>query len=78
MEAREVAMRLTVNGEAREIAGATPDAAVTVVTLVEALGLAETRVAVEVNRKIVRRANWPEAMLAEGDVVEIVHFVGGG
>lgn len=71
-------MRLTVNGEARDIAGATPDATVTVVTLVEQLGLAETRVAVEVNRKIVRRVNWPEAVLAEGDVVEIVHFVGGG
>jgi len=71
-------MRLTVNGEAKEIAGATPDAAVTVATLVAVLGLAATRVAVEVNRKIVRRANWPEVALAEGDAVEIVHFVGGG
>ena len=73
-----MAMRLTVNGEAKEIEGATPDTAVTVVTLVERLGLGDARVAVEVNRKIVRRANWPEAALAEGDVVEIVHFVGGG
>ncbi len=66
-------MRLEVNGEERDVA----DNA-TVATLVEALGLGHERVAVEVNRKLVRRAQWPEAALAEGDVVEIVHFVGGG
>jgi len=66
-------MRLEVNGEDKDVAeGAT------VATLVEALGLGHERVAVEVNRKLVRRAQWPEAALADGDVVEIVHFVGGG
>jgi hypothetical protein len=34
--------------------------------------------AVEVNRKIIRRANWDSTTLVEGDRVEIVHFVGGG
>lgn len=66
-------MRLTVNGEASEI-----DEGATVAALVERLGLAQQRVAVEVNREIVRRARWDEVALAEGDVVEIVHFVGGG
>ena len=66
-------MRLVLNGEAKDVADA-----MTVAALVESLGLGETRVAVEVNRKIVRRAAWDEAVLAEGDVVEVVHFVGGG
>lgn len=66
-------MRLTLNGEDRELG----DGA-TVATLVASLGLGDERVAVEVNRKLVRRATWTETTLAEGDVVEIVHFVGGG
>ena len=66
-------MRLTVNGEEEEV-----EAGATVAILVARLGLGNERVAVEVNRKIVRRAGWPDTPLAEGDVVEIVHFVGGG
>lgn len=66
-------MRLTLNGEAKDVT----DVA-TVAALVASLGLENTRVAVEVNRQIVRRAAWPDVVLAEGDVVEIVHFVGGG
>ena len=66
-------MRLTLNGEDKDLGeGAT------VATLVASLGLGDERVAVEVNRKLVRRATWAETALADGDVVEIVHFVGGG
>lgn len=46
--------------------------------LVGLLGLAPERLAVERNREVVRRADWPGAALEEGDRVEIVHFVGGG
>lgn len=66
-------MRLELNGEDKDVA----DGA-TVATLVAGLGLGQERVAVEVNRKLVKRATWAETPLAEGDVVEIVHFVGGG
>ena len=66
-------MQLTVNGDPRDFADGT-----TVADLVAALGLANERVAVEVNRQLVRRATWAEATLREGDVVEVVHFVGGG
>ena len=66
-------MRLTVNGDNKEV-----EAGATVASLVEGLGLVNERVAVEVNREIVRRARWAEVALAEGDVVEIVQFVGGG
>ncbi len=65
---------VVVNGEARELAAERP----TVAELVAELGLANQRVAVEVNRRLVTRATWGEAVLGEGDVIEIVQFVGGG
>jgi thiamine biosynthesis protein ThiS len=53
-------------------------AGLTVQGLLVELGLATDRVAVEHNREVVRRALWGETALAEGDRLEIVHFVGGG
>jgi thiamine biosynthesis protein ThiS len=46
--------------------------------LVESLGLTPQRLAVELNGRIVRRAEWDSTRISEGDKVEIVHFVGGG
>ena len=46
--------------------------------LIEHLALGEGPVAVELNRAIVPRTEHAERTLAEGDVIEIVHFVGGG
>jgi sulfur carrier protein len=66
-------VNLVVNGKEHEIQ---EDA--TVVELVTSLGLTEGPVAVEVNREIVPRALHASRRLAAGDVVEIVHFVGGG
>jgi sulfur carrier protein len=66
-------MDLTVNGSACQV----PDG-LTVRGLVEHLGLTEGPVAVEINRVIVPRARHAEHVVAPGDVVEIVHFVGGG
>jgi thiazole synthase len=63
---------LTVNGELRRTA------ATSVAVLVVELGLKPEKVAVEHNGTIVPRSTLGEAMLAEGDVLEIVHFVGGG
>ncbi len=65
-------MRLTINGEPREVADA-----LTIAQLIVHLSLAG-RVAVEVNREIVPRARHEEHVLEEGDTLEIVHFVGGG
>jgi thiamine biosynthesis protein ThiS len=64
---------VTINGEARDIAEG-----LTVADLVPLLELQAERLAIEVNRKIVRRALWPETALGEGDKIEIVQFVGGG
>lgn len=66
-------MQIKLNGEPMEVADET-----TLRTLVESLKLAPERLAVEHNLKVVRRAEWQNVLLAEGDRVEIVHFVGGG
>jgi len=46
--------------------------------LIKTLGLNPGRLAIELNRRIVRRANWDSTSISEGDRVEVVHFVGGG
>jgi sulfur carrier protein len=66
-------IRVTVNGTQREV----PDG-LTVRALVEHLGLTEGPVAVEINRAVVPRASHPDRRIEPGDVIEIVHFVGGG
>jgi len=66
-------MRLVVNGEPCEV----PDG-LSVRGLVEHLGLTEGPVAVERNREVVPRASHADTPLADGDILEIVHFVGGG
>lgn len=53
-------------------------AACTLAELLVAQGLAGRRVAVEVNGEIVARGRHADHVLADGDVVEIVHALGGG
>ncbi|MEW6208914.1 MAG: sulfur carrier protein ThiS [Acidobacteriota bacterium] len=66
-------MVIIVNGERREVESGT-----TVAGLITLLELKPERLAVEVNRAIIRRGEWSSTLLAEGDRVEIVNFVGGG
>ena len=66
-------MRLRINGELTDVRDG-----ITVAELVDSLGLAGRRVAVERNREILPAAGWQAARLADDDVLEIVHFVGGG
>ena len=66
-------MRLTVNGEVREA----PDQA-TLAAFLASLGIEGARVAVERNLEIAPKSRWKEIVLAEGDRLEIVQFVGGG
>ena len=51
---------------------------VTIADLIGQLGLNQRRIAVEVNQEIVARERYATHALADGDRVEIVHFVGGG
>jgi thiamine biosynthesis protein ThiS len=66
-------MNLTLNGEARILAGEP-----SVADLLVQCGLTPQRVAVEVNEQLVRRAQFEQTPLREGDRVEIVTLVGGG
>ncbi len=66
-------MDIVVNGETRTVReGAT------VLSLLADLSLPDSRVAVERNREIVRKAEFAGTALREGDRLEIVTFVGGG
>ena len=66
-------MKITINGEDRDIADET-----NVSALLESMQLDPQRVAVERNRQIVRRANFDQTTLTDGDELEIVTLVGGG
>lgn len=66
-------MQLVVNGENTALQSGN-----TISDLLAQLALPSTRVAVEVNKTLVRRAEHPEHQLQEGDHIEIVTFVGGG
>lgn len=66
-------MTIVLNGEERAV----PDG-VTVAALLDSLGLPRAKVAVERNRAIVSRSRFADQVLAAGDEIEIVRFVGGG
>ncbi len=66
-------MRVTINGEAREVASEP-----TVEELLQEIGTKQERVAVELNLEVVPRTEFGQRRVREGDSVEVVHFVGGG
>ena len=66
-------MRVYVNGESRELS--TP---ISLAELINQLDLPAARIAVELNRAVVRRNEWNTTNLGDEDRIEIVHFVGGG
>ena len=66
-------MNVLINGESREV----PDS-VNLTALLELFSLPSQRVAVELNRNVVRRADWVSVTVTEGDKIEVIHFVGGG
>lgn len=66
-------MRVHVNGESKELTSG-----LSLYNLIEQLELPTQRIAVELNREVVRKSEWPTTSLNEGDRIEIVHFVGGG
>lgn len=64
---------IRLNGETREIPDETD-----VSRLLVLLALPSQRIAIELNDKVIRRKDWTETLLCNGDKVEVVHFVGGG
>ena len=70
---KAASIEIVLNGKATAV----PQAQ-TVLGLLESLGVKPDRVAVELNRRIVKQREWPTTELTPGAEVEIVHFVGGG
>ena len=64
---------IQLNGEPHRIDGDTR-----LLALIEKLKLRRGRVAVEINRAVIPKAQWDGIVLRPGDSVEIVNFVGGG
>ena len=72
-DAVESLVRITLNGEQKEVPGP-----LSVAELVRHLGLKAEHVAVELNKGLVTRSRQAETPVAEGDVLEVVTLVGGG
>jgi sulfur carrier protein len=73
ISAQQSQLSVTVNGTAQQLSKP-----MTVAELVEQMGLAGKRIAVERNGQIVPRSRLPEVRLTDGDKLEIVVAVGGG
>ncbi len=69
----QATMKLEINGEARQV-----PVSANIRELLENLGIKPDRIAVELNRAIVKRRDWDETALKDLDKIEIVQFVGGG
>ena len=61
-----------INGEYKDSAG------MSIEEYLKEAGMEKGRIAVELNGDIVPKAKYPDTILADGDSVEIVNFVGGG
>jgi len=66
-------LRILINGEGKEC-----EEGISLSALIELLELQPQRIAIELNREVIRRADWKSTVLRNEDRLEIVHFVGGG
>ncbi len=73
MEVLAQTIQITVNGQAMDV-----PARQSVAALLSCLKVASERVAVELNKSIVRKRDWDRTVVPNGSQIEIVEFVGGG
>ncbi len=66
-------MNIVVNGEKKNI-----ETELSLRELLEKLDLPNERIAVELNKQVVRKKDWNATEINEADNIEIIHFVGGG
>jgi sulfur carrier protein len=66
-------LRIQVNGETRDVDDGMP-----LSELIASLHLKPDQIAIELNQRVLRRAEWQSTILKMDDKLEIVHFVGGG
>ncbi len=62
-----------INGEKREVPGE-----IDLDRLLELFSLPKQRIAIELNNDVIRRGDWHDTLVRDGDKIEVVHFVGGG
>lgn len=67
-------MKVFINGESKEISGE----GLNLNELLKNLSLPQERIAVELNKAVVRKKDWDTVRVKDADKIEIVHFVGGG
>lgn len=66
-------MNISLNGDAKDI-----EEGIYLNQLIENMGLTGKRLAVEINREIIPKSQHAEYEIKQGDVIEIVHAIGGG
>ena len=66
-------MNITINGEKKEL-----ETELNLRELLEKLDLPDERIAVELNKQVVRKKDWNATNISDADKIEIIHFVGGG
>ena len=66
-------MTIVVNGETKEIRKE-----INLGELLDLLALPSERIAIELNREVVRKKDWASITIKDADKIEVVHFVGGG
>ena len=66
-------MKVRINGEVREF-----PKPLNLHEMLDSLNLQPNGIAIELNKEVVLKEKWANLALSEGDLVEIVHFVGGG
>ena len=66
-------MRVVINGETKDV----PEG-LNLRSLLEHLSLPHQRIAVELNREVIRKVDWDRTQINSDSRIEIVHFVGGG
>ena len=73
MAGQSALVEITVNGERRQIPSDQ-----TIATMLFWLQLPSDRIAVELNRQIVRKRDWEKTLVPPASQIEVVEFVGGG
>lgn len=66
-------MQVLINGETRQI-----ENELNLRQLLEKLELPTERIAIELNKDVIRKKDWESIKISDADKIEIIHFVGGG
>ena len=66
-------MRIFINGETKDLAEE-----INLTELLKHFSLSSERIAIELNKEVIRKKDWENIKVNDGDKLEVIHFVGGG